>query len=121
MLPAATGPMLLPFVLFGSLAAALGWSLRPRDTRSEWATETGGDRALDYADPLAERPVARRPKWREWRDHGTRVGWVIVFVPWFVLVVHSLLHWTGKMASKRRRAIPRGRRAVLGVAGRPRV
>ena len=39
------------------------------------------------------------PAWRDWRDHGTRVGWTIVFVPWLVLVVHSLLHWTGKMAS----------------------
>ena len=99
MLPAATGPMLLPFVLFGSVAAALGWSLRPRESVT-YATKTGdGGRTLDYADPQAGHPVPSRPRWRDWRDHGTRVGWVIVFVPWFVLVVHSLLHWTGKMAS----------------------
>ncbi|MEM7809366.1 MAG: hypothetical protein AAF561_14745 [Planctomycetota bacterium] len=38
--------------------------------------------------------------WRGWRtDHDTRVGLIIVAVPAIVLVVHSLLHWTGKMAS----------------------
>ncbi len=62
MLPAATGPTLLPLVLFGSISFAA--------------------------------------KWRAWRsDHDSRVGLVILAVPAIVLVVHSLLHWTGKMAS----------------------
>ena len=61
MLPAATGPMLLPFVLIGSVTAVRAG--------------------------------------RSWRDHVARVGGAVVFVPWFVLIVHSLLHWTGKMAS----------------------
>ena len=61
MLPAVTGPMLLPFMLIGTVA------------------------------------IARR--WSAWRDHGTRVALVTAFVPWFVLIVHSVLHWTGKMAS----------------------
>ncbi len=33
------------------------------------------------------------------RDHATRVRWIVAFIPLFVLLVHSLLHWTGKMAS----------------------
>ena len=99
MLPAATGPMLLPFVLVGSAAAAL--ALRPgRETAEAFdEPETAGAATLDYSDPSVGRPPARVPAWRDWRDHGTRVGWVILFVPWFVLIVHSLLHWTGKMAS----------------------
>ncbi len=32
-------------------------------------------------------------------DHQIRVRWIAAFIPLFVLTVHSLLHWTGKMAS----------------------
>lgn len=32
-------------------------------------------------------------------DHTTRVRWIAAFIPLFVLTVHSLLHWTGKLAS----------------------
>ncbi len=39
-------------------------------------------------------------QWRGWRtEHEVRVGLVIALVPTIVIVVHSLLHWTGKMAS----------------------
>ena len=98
MLPAATGPMLLPLVLIGSVAAGL--ALRPgRRAETPDVREAAEPLTLDYADPDVGRPPPQVPAWRDWRDHGTRVGWTIVFIPWFVLVVHSLLHWTGKMAS----------------------
>lgn len=32
-------------------------------------------------------------------DHATRVHWIAAFIPLFVLTVHSVLHWTGKLAS----------------------
>lgn len=34
-----------------------------------------------------------------WRSHSTRVSFLIAGVPLLVLVVHSLLHWLGKMSS----------------------
>ena len=38
--------------------------------------------------------------WRDWRrDHAARVAGLVAAVPLFVLIVHSLLHWTGRMAS----------------------
>ena len=38
--------------------------------------------------------------WRGWRrDHAARVAGLVAAVPLFVLIVHSLLHWTGRMAS----------------------
>ena len=36
---------------------------------------------------------------RKWRDHDDRVKWVIAGLPTIVLVVHSILHALGKMAS----------------------
>ena len=33
------------------------------------------------------------------RDHKMRVAWLIAALPLLVLVVHSLLHWLGKMSS----------------------
>ena len=39
-------------------------------------------------------------RWRDLlSDHLLRVRWIVAFIPLFVLFVHSLLHWTGKMAS----------------------
>ena len=36
---------------------------------------------------------------RDWRDHHTRVAWATAAVPWGVLAVHSVLYWSGRMAS----------------------
>ena len=70
MLPAVVGPLIMPMLIVGIIAAVFTRRQGPDDE---------------------PRPA--------WRDHHVRVAWLIAFVPLLVLVVHSLLHWRGKMAS----------------------
>ena len=116
MLPAVVGPAVLPFVLAGVWAtcgtASPGAEASPRAEAQEkpWReAEPGGHPVIGAGgeggadgDPATASPRSRTRSGEavpRWRDHGTRVGWLVAFLPLFVLGVHSVLHWLGKMAS----------------------
>lgn len=100
MLPSVVGPMIMPFVIIGVVAS---FSRRDADTRRPAASGTadavvpapGDEGTLAYASRDTPAPARSGG----WRDHGTRVAWLVAFLPLFVLAVHSVLHWLGKMAS----------------------
>ena len=115
-MPALVGPFAFPFVVLGTwLYLRAGGRKQTRlpvesvaAANESTADAAGTASTLNYASPAAQperRDAAALLDWApaRWifvpRDHLARCAVWIAVIPLLILVVHSVLHWTGKMGS----------------------